>query len=122
MSVYLAARDLAGSPLGTHQFIIVVNKSNPYLTPVDDGKCVQARPLGGMNQGYVVGAQNRGNLVVEFFEPSDYQATREFFDPNLVKIWKSDFDTEAHLVDFGKTSVHVAVVKLFRLIDNFILN
>lgn len=30
MPVYIAARDLAGLPFGTHQFIIIENQYNPH--------------------------------------------------------------------------------------------
>ena len=80
MPVYIAARDLAGFPIGTHQYIVIVNKNNPYPTANMGDKVIYARSLGGGKTGYVVGAHNRGQLVVEYFEKNDYQATLEHYD------------------------------------------
>jgi hypothetical protein len=71
MAVYLAARDLAGAPLGTHQFLIVVSESNPYPPARLGGTLIYSKDLGKGTMGYVIGAHNRGTLVVEYFEKSD---------------------------------------------------
>lgn len=123
MAVYLAARDLAGIAfIGTHQFLIVVNEANPYPPARLGEELIPARSLGGRKTGYVIGAQNRGNLVVEFFEESDYQAAREYFDKSLVKWYKADFDTEVARVDFGRTSEADAIKRLFELVNTYYLN
>ena len=122
MAVYLAARDLAGSPLGTHQFLIVVSESNPYPPARLGGTSIYSKDLGKGTMGYVIGAHNRGTLVVEYFEKSDYEATREHFDPSLVKWYRPDFDTEVVRVHFGKVDDATAVKQVFDLVDTFYLN
>lgn len=122
MPIYIAARDLAGLPIGTHQYIIIENRSNPYPTAKLDGKVIYQRSLGNGKSGYVVGAHNRGNLSIEFFEKSDYEATLEFFDKKRLNFFKSDFDTEAIIVKFPKTPEQTAIRIIFRLIDNYHIN
>jgi hypothetical protein len=122
MSVYVAARDLANVPLGKHQFLIIVNTTNPYPPARLGGDVVYAQDLGKGTMGYVVGAQNRGDLVVEYFEASDTRATLEYFDRSVVKWYQADFDTEVAPVAFKKTDAATGVTRVFELIDNFALN
>lgn len=122
MAIYIAARDLAGLPIGTHQFIIIENQSNPHPAAKLNNKIIYPKNLGNGKLGYVVGAQNRGNLAVEFFEKSDYEATLEYFDKKRLKFYKSDFDTEALKVTFPNINEKVAVIRLFRLIDAYNTN
>ena len=121
MTVYIAARDLAGLPIGTHQFIIVENVENPYPPAKLGSDTIYAKNLGGGKTGYVVGAQNRGNLAVEYFEPGDYQAAQEYYDPSKRGFW-SDFDTEVIAVKFPGINLALAVRRLFTLIDNYHIN
>lgn len=99
MPVYLAARDLAGLPIGTHQFIIIENQANPYPAPKINGQTINLKSLGNGKSGYVIGTHNRDNLAVEFFEKSDYEATLEYFDKKRLSFFKSDFDTEVIKVE-----------------------
>jgi len=78
MAVYVGARDLAGNLafIGTHQFLVIMPDSGsvpPAVLP--SGKIIFPKNLGNEKLGYVIGAQNRGRLVVEYFEKSDYIAT-----------------------------------------------
>ena len=119
MPIYLGARDLSGVFIGTHQFIVIVN--NNLLTARDvGGQSVKAQYLGKNDRqdiyGLVIGAQNRSNLKVEFFENSDLNATKEYFGGVATSWKKSDFDAEMYEVDFGKTSEVVAIdALLFRV-------
>ncbi len=122
MSIYLAARDLANVPIGTHQFIIIVIKSNPYPKASLNGNVIPPKNLGKGNIGYVIGAQNRGNLEVEFFENSDFQATLEYFDKSKTHFYKSDFDTQVKLVKFPGKSSQQATREILRLISAYHTN
>ena len=122
MPIYIAARDLAGLPIGTHQFIIIENQSNPHPAAKLFNEVIYPKKLGNGKLGYVVGAQNRKNLAVEFFEKSDYEATLEHFDKKRLSFFKSDFDTEVIKVKFPKTNENAAIKKLFQLIDAYHIN
>ncbi|WP_102795863.1 hypothetical protein [Bowmanella denitrificans] len=125
MPTYVGARDLAGrlAFVGTHQFIVLLPENGVYPTVVlPDGRSVQPRKLGKQQHGFVIGAQNNGRLIVEYFEKSDYQATLEFFDPVTHTRWyRSDFDTEMRIVkhDIGGTEF---IRKIIRLVNNYIIN
>jgi len=122
MPIYISARDLAGLPIGTHQFIIIEFQSNSYPPAKLGDKTIQPKMLGNGNVGYVIGAQNRGNLQVEFFEKSDYQATLEYFDRKRLSFFKSDFDTEARIVNFQKIGEQNAIREILRLVDTYHIN
>ena len=121
MPIYLGARDLKGVPVGRHQFIVIIN--NSLLSPRDvGGEKVQARDLGGGQKGVVVGAQNRGNLVVEFFNSSDYKAAKEYFGGVTREWYESDFDTYMIEVGFGDVRGSLAVNKILGRIEAYLLN
>tara|TARA_Y100000296_G_scaffold44139_1_gene50637 strand:- start:3158 stop:3727 length:570 start_codon:yes stop_codon:yes gene_type:complete len=123
MTTYIAARDLAGLPFGTHQFIVVViTERENFPLPRLNRKTISPKYLGPGKIGYVIGAQNRGNLQVEFFEKNDYLATKEFFDKSLVSWYKSDFDTEMIEVVFSEKNEAGALRKLYDLVDNYNIN
>lgn len=122
MPVYIAARDLAGLPIGTHQYIVIEITGNHFSTARQNGKTIHPRKLGPNKIGYVIGAQNRGNLQVEFFEKSDYQATLEHFDNSKRSWYKSDFDAELIAVKFPKKSEQEAIVKIYNMIDYYTIN
>jgi hypothetical protein len=122
MAVYLAPRELAGSPLGTHPFLIVVSESNPYPPARLGGTSIYSEDLGEGTMVYVIGTHNRGTLVVEYFEKSDHEATREHFDPSLVKWYRPDSDTEVVRVHFGKVDDATAVKQVFDFVDTFYLD
>ena len=125
MAIYVAARDLAGSfsVIGTHQFIIIspdTGKAPPAILP--DGSVVKPRLLGNGKSGYVIGAQNRGRLVVEYFEKSDYRATLEHFAPEKYKKWyKADLDTELdQVIHAGNDATFIR--KILLLVNNYMIN
>jgi hypothetical protein len=125
MAVYVGARDLAGSMafIGTHQFLVIApdsGKAPPAILP--DGKTVFPKNLGNSKSGFVIGAQNRGRLIVEFFEKSDYQATLEHFNPDKYRKWyKTDLDAE--LIQVKHNSNDMAfIAKILFLINNYIIN
>lgn len=123
MPIYIAARDLAGMvPIGTHQFIIIDNLSDPYQGAMLAGKTVRPRPLGNGKLGYVIGAHNRGNLEALYFEKNDYEATLEYFDKKRVSFFKSDFDTEVLKVTFPNINEKVAILKIIRIVDAYSIN
>ena len=122
MRIYIAARDLSGLPFGTHQFVIIKVQSTPHPSARLGGNVVSPQNLGNGKLGYVVGAQNRGNLAVEFFEKNDYEATLEYFDKKRVSFFKSDFDTQVIEVKFPGLRAQVAARKIFELIDNYDIN
>ncbi len=122
MSIYLAARDLSGLPIGTHQFIIIQVTSNPHPAAILDGKAIYPKILSKNKMGYVIGAHNRGNLAVKFFEKSDYEAAREYFEPSRIKWYSPDFDTQVIQVNFGSLNKDVAIRKIFELIDIYNIN
>ncbi len=123
MSIYIAARDLAGIvPIGTHQFIIIDNLSKPYQNGMLSGKIVSSKNLGNGKLGYVIGAHNRGNLEVIYFEKSDYEATLEYFDKKRVNFFKSDFDTEVIKVKFPNVNEQAATLEIIRLVNAYSIN
>lgn len=125
MAVYVAARDLAGKLafIGTHQFLIVIPDSG--LTPpvkMVSGKAIYAKNMGNGKFGYVIGAQNKGRLIVEFFEASDYRATLEHFNPKKYRKWhKPDLDAELRLVKHKRTDSEFIRRVLFS-VSNYIIN
>ncbi len=125
MAVYVAARDLAGriAFIGTHQFIIIVpdSGSTPPIK-VANGKSLFPKNLGNGKFGYVIGAQNKGRLVVEFFEVSDYRATLEYFNPKKYRKWhKPDLDAELKLVKHQGTDSEF-IRRILFLVNNYIIN
>lgn len=100
--LYVVGRDLAGSAvIGTHQFIVMV--------PEDSSK-FDTRDLGDGTQGIVVGAHNQTRLLVDFFETSDYQAIKEYTNPDkYVSFFKPDLDAEVHPVNIGSNSIDSAI-------------
>lgn len=125
MAVYVGARDLAGKLafIGTHQFLIIIPDSGsvpPAVLP--SGKRIYPKKLGNGKAGYVIGAQNKGRLVVEYFEKSDYLATLEHFNPKKHRTWyKTDLDAELKLIRHN-TGDAVFIQKLIFLINNYIIN
>ena len=125
MAVYVGARDLAGNFafIGTHQFLVIAPDPGsvpPVILP--SGKTIFPRTLGNGKSGYIVGAQNRGRLLVEYFEKSDYLATLEHFNPNKHRKWyKADLDAELALVKHNNND-SIFIRKLFFLINNYIIN
>lgn len=122
MPVYIAARDLDGFAIGTHQFIIVENKSNPHPAAKLDGKVISPKNLGNGKLGYVIGAHNRSNLAVEYFEKSDYKAALEHFDKKMVKFYSSDYDTEVIKVIFSSKDEQIAIREIFDFVNNYQIN
>lgn len=123
MSIYIAARDLAGMvPIGTHQFIIIDNLSTPYQSAKLAGETIRPKPLGNGKLGYVIGAHNRGNLEAIYFEKNDYEATLEYFDKKRVRFFKSDFDTEILKVKFPNINEKTAILKIIRIVDAYSIN
>jgi len=123
MSVYIAARDLAGIvPIGTHQFIIIDNLSRPYQNSMLSGEIVGPKNLGHGELGYVIGAHNRGNLEAIYFEKSDYEATLEYFDKKRVSFFKSDFDTEVIKVKFPNINEQAATVEIIKIVNAYSIN
>ncbi len=117
MPVYIAARDLDGLAIGTHQFIIIENEANPHPLAKLDGKIISLKDLGN-----VIGAHNKTNLAVEYFEKSDYAATLEYFDQKRVRFYKSDYDTEVIQVKFPKTHAQIAIKEIIKLVDIYHMN
>jgi hypothetical protein len=107
--LYAAARDLKGVPIGTHQFSILAPDNPEDFTPelLSEIGAPPMQDLGDGTMGWVVGAHNRADasgefnlLLAEFNENADFTATKQFFDPkNNIKWYKSDYDTEAHIVN-----------------------
>ena len=123
MSIYIAARDLAGIlPIGTHQFIIIDKLSNPHQSAKLENKIIDPRPLGNGELGYVIGAHNRRNLKAVYFEESDYKATLEHFDKKRIKFYKADMDTTAIKVKFPTFHESAAINIVIELVNNYSLN
>lgn len=124
MTVYLGARDLNGMFVGTHQFLVLINDSLLVSQKIS-GLDASAKFLGKKNgkyiYGVVIGAQNRGNLAVEFFENSDYLATKEYFGGSDTKWYKSDFDAEMYEVGFDLPD-SVAIKQILFRVETFIIN
>lgn len=121
MPVYIGARDLSGMAIGTHQFIVIAKQG--AFTPQQIGfKSILARHLGKGHYGIVIGAQNRGKLVVEFFEKGDFTAAQEHFGAISTKWYKSDYDAEVHQVNFPKLSDKIAIDKVIMRIESYLLN
>ncbi len=79
---------------------------------------VHPKNLGNGKLGYVVGAHNKDNLSVIYFEKSDYEATQEHYDKNRISFFSSDFDTEVIKVDYSNIKVDAAIKLMFNLIEN----
>ena len=121
MAIYVGARDLSGLAVGTHQFIVITYE-NP-IPPLKVGfLSVPAKMLGKGVRGIVIGAQNRGKLVVEFFEKGDLTAAMEFFGGIETKWHTSDFDTELIKVDYNLVPEQEAKRRVINQIENYILN
>jgi hypothetical protein len=121
MSVYIGARDLSGVPLGTHQFI-VLHFSEPQFPIHISGMVYHTKYLGDGHYGVVIGAQNRGSLVVEIAEKGDLLATREYFGAANTSIFKPDFSSQLRLVDYGTVPDAEAKRRVMQLATNFRLN
>ena len=111
--VYVVGRDLAGvAVIGTHQFIVLV--------PEDSSKFPTTRDLGDGTQGIVVGTHNKGHLKVVPFETSDYQAIKEYSNPQKYVSWyKPDLDAEVHKVNIGSLEIDSAIQKTLKSIDYY---
>lgn len=122
MPVYIAARDLAGLPIGTHQYIVIDTTESDMPSPRHNGKVIKPKTLGGDRKGFVIGAQNRGDLRAEYFEKNDYQATLEHFDPKRRSWYKSDFDAELIEVKAYIKSEREIITTVFNLVDYYTIN
>jgi len=136
VGVYLGARDLAGyAAIGTHLFVVVVTGNNspmfvPYVDPNTAGASLQKmykltpQDLGDGTLGIVAGAQRKqGRLMMEYFETSDYQATREHYNWSKHGSYGPDFDTELHAVGTAKgVSAAAAIPTVMGLLKNYVEN
>jgi len=121
MAVYVGARDLSGLAIGTHQFIVLTYEHPLPLQNIAFSQ-VTTKLLGGNTRGIVIGAQNRGNLAVEFFEKGDLTAAMEFFGGIETKWHKSDYDTQLMEVDCGSLPDPEAKRRVLNLIESYLLN
>jgi hypothetical protein len=88
---------------GTHQFLVLVPEH-----PENFPRC---RDLGNGQRGIVVGAHNRVSLKVEWFEPSDWQAVREYVNPaGYVRDDWPDFDTQVERADTSAAGKRIDAV------------
>jgi len=89
--IYWSARDLAGSPVGNHQFILIYVDPIFGLPPfsVLEEKDKRFVTLGAFSIG--------GNLEFQANEPSDVKSVRESIDTKK-RGWFSDFDLEKNKV------------------------
>jgi hypothetical protein len=121
MAIYAGARDLSGLAIGTHQFI-VLTFTNSFPPQTIGYSKVSTKALGGGVRGIVIGAQNRGNLAVEFFEAGDLSAAMEYFGGKKTKWYKSDYDAELREVKYGSVPELEAKRRVIKLIDSYLLN
>lgn len=120
MTTFVAARDLNGLFVGTHQFLIIEPTSPADYAVLTNERL---RDLGDGTQGLVVGAHNRGHLSAIFFETADYQATKEHYNPGQYTHWyASDYDTEVHTVSPGSQGESALIRRVIYLVNNFMLN
>lgn len=102
--VIAAARDLNMNvpPWGTHQFIILKPDNPGYFNSqrINNLGVTPMRDLGDGSLGWVIGGHNvNGRLKVKFFESADFQATREYLNPEKYTAWnKPDFSSEGNIV------------------------
>jgi hypothetical protein len=102
--VYWSARDLSGSPIGNHHFLLIVfeNKavadlfnqrhSITYMSEAVDQKNTYFATLGGFCKD--------GKLVFEANNRTDVKAVREWIDPEKHTSWyKPDLDLENHEIN-----------------------
>lgn len=108
--------------LSAHINLLSLKTNRTHPSAKLNERIIYPKNLGNGKLSYVVGAHNRGNLAVEFFEKSDYEATLEHYDKKRLKFYKSDFDTEVIKVTFPNINNKIAIVKLFRLIDAYHIN
>ena len=113
--IYVLARDLKFSPVGTHQFIVLVPEDPNFPGATD---------LGNGVKGIVLGAQaDAGRLRVRFRDGSDVRATQEYANPkDNVKPWWPDYSTEAHQAEIGNRSVDTLIQNVLDATDNYIAN
>ena len=121
MGIYVGARDLNGVAIGTHQFIVLTYE-HPIAPLTIGNKQVSTRILGHGTRGIVIGAQNRGDLVVEFFEENDFSAAMEHFGGKEAKWYKSDFSAELKKVSYGSVPEPEAKRRIFHLVGAYLLN
>jgi RHS repeat-associated protein len=90
-AVYWTARDLNGSPVGNHHYVVFIPDS-------PNGSSDKTRDLGAGKQGWTSGGfGDKGKLVTRDNDESDLQATRELLDPvNYPPGSLADYDTEMH--------------------------
>lgn len=132
--VYLTGRDLAGmAAIGTHLFIIIVTgdkktRTVPYIDPntkplsYKKAHVLKPQDLGDGTYGFVAGAQNKNSrLMLEYFETSDCQATREHYNWSKYGGYFADFDTEIHKVTSKKT-VDVLIRLVFDCLGAYVDN
>ena len=90
-NVHWCARDLASSPVGNHQFILIYMDpiyGLPPFSPLEE-KGIKFMTLGAFNVG--------GSLKFRENEPSDVLSVREFINPKK-RGWFSDLDLAKHRV------------------------
>lgn len=112
--VYVAARDLKLSPIGTHQYVILV----PEITA--DFK--QCRDLGDGSSGMIVGGQAIDErLQAAWFDSGDVAATREHVNPKkYVKALLPDYDAEVVKVKIGDRKVDDVIRQIIGAVDIYV--
>lgn len=124
--VFVAGRDLntnATLGIGTHQYVILVPEDPSKFESMGD---YAPRDLGDGTMGIVIGAHNvevngQDTLRAIPFEEADVEATREYYDPDSVGWFSSDFDTEAHPVNLepsGK-SIDETITEVITATENY---
>lgn len=121
--VYWCARDLDGSPIGNHHFILLVCPDAGDLFSSKSPE--QEDTLDGMVYFYTVGAFKGSPRIPDLLsvivnQGTDVKAVREYVDPDEhTSPLKPDYDLEPHLVNPPSGSSADFMKKVVQLATNF---
>lgn len=91
--VYWCTRDLDGSPMGNHHFLLLIGDKDLEIF----GDYIMKEE--NRNYFYTFGGFDNDFLWQIVNNPSDVTAVREGLNPDLVYWWKPDYDFESHHID-----------------------
>ncbi|MBD2247336.1 hypothetical protein [Nostoc sp. FACHB-888] len=121
--VYWCARDLEGSPIGNHHFILLVN---PDATDrFSDESLLQEDTPDGTTYFYTIGAFKGADGVPDLLkmivnQPTDVQSVREYLDPDEhTSLLTPDYDLEPHQITPPTGSVENFIATVIQLATNY---
>ena len=121
--VYWCARDLDGSPIGNHHFILIIALDT--TGGFDEESVLTEDASDGTTYFYTVGGFKGADGIPDLLkmivnDESDVKAVREYLDPEEhTSLLTPDYDLEAHLVTPPSGSVENLIEKVIQLATNF---